>query len=156
MRKSIIDRDIQPAFKNRLLVEISADDLRALYKKVKARGSPAAAAHVRDIVKQVYAFAILHGEKVDNPADAWGAGVNRDVRAEGSVTVAFGDPPDVPADGVGGHIPNHPLGAAPDPADAVRKSEHLMLSISLNQSESPSLPAFFEWRAQFAFVRRLY
>ncbi len=24
--------------------------------------------HVRDIVKQVYAFAILHGEKVDNPA----------------------------------------------------------------------------------------
>lgn len=37
MRKSIVDRDILPAFKNRLLVEISADDLRALCNKVKAR-----------------------------------------------------------------------------------------------------------------------
>jgi len=31
-----------------------------------ARGT-ATAVHVGDIVKQVYAFAILHGEKVDNP-----------------------------------------------------------------------------------------
>ena len=73
MRKSIVDRDILPAFKNRLLNEISADDLRALCGKVKARGAPATAVHVRDIVKQVYAFAILHGEKVDNPADGVGA-----------------------------------------------------------------------------------
>lgn len=73
MRKSIVDRDILPAFKNRLLVEISADDLRALCNKVKARGAPATAVHVRDIVKQVYAFAILHGEKVDNPPDGVGA-----------------------------------------------------------------------------------
>ncbi len=29
---------------------------------------PATAIHVRDIVKQIYAFAILHGEKVANPA----------------------------------------------------------------------------------------
>ncbi|MET4575322.1 integrase [Ottowia thiooxydans] len=41
--------------------------------KVKARGAPATAVHVRDIVKQVYAFAILHGEKVDNPATDMGA-----------------------------------------------------------------------------------
>ncbi|MGR4870270.1 tyrosine-type recombinase/integrase [Variovorax sp. LARHSF232] len=73
MRKSIVDRDILPAFKNRLLTEISADDLRALCNKVKARGAPATAVHVRDIVKQVYAFAILHGEKVANPADDVGA-----------------------------------------------------------------------------------
>lgn len=73
MRKSIVDRDILPAFKNRLLVEISADDLRALCNKVKARGAPATAVHVRDILKQVYAFAILHGEKVDNPPDGVGA-----------------------------------------------------------------------------------
>lgn len=69
MRKSIIDRDLFPAFQNRLLTEISPDDLRALCNKVKARGAPATAVHIRDIVKQVYAFAILHGEKVDNPAD---------------------------------------------------------------------------------------
>ena len=46
-----------------------ADDLRALCNKVKARGAPATAVHVRDIVKQIYGFAILHGEKVANPAD---------------------------------------------------------------------------------------
>ncbi|MGO4605913.1 tyrosine-type recombinase/integrase [Variovorax sp. 2RAF20] len=69
MRKSILDRDILPIFENRLLMEITADDLRELCNKVKARGAPATAVHVRDIVKQVYAFAILHGEKVPNPAD---------------------------------------------------------------------------------------
>ncbi len=69
MRKSVIDRDILPAFGNRLLTEITADDLRALCNKVKARGAPATALHVRDIVKQVYGFAILHGEKVANPAE---------------------------------------------------------------------------------------
>ena len=47
--------------------------MHALGGKVKARGAPATAVHVRDIVKQVYAFAILHGEKVDNPADGVGA-----------------------------------------------------------------------------------
>jgi len=69
MRKSIIDRDILPVFKNRLLSEISPDDLRELCNKVKDRGAPATAVHVRDIVKQVFGFAILHGEKVANPAD---------------------------------------------------------------------------------------
>lgn len=69
MRKSILDRDILPAFQNRLLTEITADDLRDLCNKVKGRGAPATAIHVRDIVKQVYGFAILHGEKVANPAD---------------------------------------------------------------------------------------
>lgn len=69
MRKSIIDRDILPAFRNKLLAEIGTDDLRALCAKVKARGAPATAVHVRDIVKQVFGFAILHGEKIANPAD---------------------------------------------------------------------------------------
>lgn len=36
---------------------------------VKARSAPATAIHIRDIVKQVYAFAILHGERLSNPAD---------------------------------------------------------------------------------------
>lgn len=72
MRKSILDRDILPVFQNRLLTEITADDLRELCNKVKARGAPATAVHVRDIVKQVYGFAILHGERVTNPADEVG------------------------------------------------------------------------------------
>ncbi len=69
MRRSIYERDILPTFCNRLLTEITPDDLRAMCAKVKERGAPATAVHVRDIVKLVFAFAILHGEKVANPAD---------------------------------------------------------------------------------------
>ncbi|MDE2166347.1 MAG: tyrosine-type recombinase/integrase [Alphaproteobacteria bacterium] len=69
MRKAIFDRDILPAWKNRLLSEITADDLRALCLKVKERGAPATAIHVRDIVKQIFGFAKANGEKVPNPAD---------------------------------------------------------------------------------------
>ena len=69
MRRSIYERDILPTFRNRLLTEITPDVLRAMCAKVKERGAPATAVHVRDIVKLVFAFAILHGEKVPNPAD---------------------------------------------------------------------------------------
>jgi integrase len=69
MRKSIIDRDIMPTFRNLLLAEIGPEDLRNLCAKVKERGAPATAVHVRDIVKQVFGFAALHGDKASNPAD---------------------------------------------------------------------------------------
>ncbi|ATQ57030.1 tyrosine-type recombinase/integrase [Paracoccus yeei] len=72
MRRTIYERDILPTFRNRLLAEISPEDLRAMCAKVKGRGAPATAVHARDIVKLVYAFAILHGEKVANPADEVG------------------------------------------------------------------------------------
>jgi integrase len=71
MRRSIFDRDLVPAFKTRLLKEIEPGDLRALCAKIKDRGAPATALHVRDIVKH-YGFAILHGEKIANPADEVG------------------------------------------------------------------------------------
>lgn len=69
MRRSIFERDVLPAFSKRFLTEVKADDLRQLCAKVKDRGAPATAIHVRDIIKQIFAFAILHGEKVKNPAD---------------------------------------------------------------------------------------
>ena len=72
MRRSIYERDLLTVFRNRLLTEITPNDLRAHCAKVKDRGAPATALHVRDIVKQVYGFAILHGEKVANPADEVG------------------------------------------------------------------------------------
>ncbi|QND66409.1 tyrosine-type recombinase/integrase [Mesorhizobium loti] len=72
MRRSIYERDILPSFRNRLLTEITPDDLRMMCGKVKDRGAPATAVHVRDIVKLIFAFAILHGEKVANPADEVG------------------------------------------------------------------------------------
>jgi integrase len=72
MRRTIYERDLLPVFRNRLLTEITPDDLRAVCAKVKERGAPATAVHVRDILKQIYGFAILHGEKVKNPADEVG------------------------------------------------------------------------------------
>ncbi|TIL83166.1 MAG: DUF4102 domain-containing protein [Mesorhizobium sp.] len=72
MRKAVFDRDILPIWDKRLLTEITSDDLRALCAKVRDRGAPATAIHVRDIVKQVYGYAILHGEKIANPADEVG------------------------------------------------------------------------------------
>lgn len=72
MRRAIFERDILPTYRNRLLTEITPDDLRALCAKVKDRGAPATAVHVRDIVKLIYGFAILHGEKVANPAEEVG------------------------------------------------------------------------------------
>lgn len=72
MRRTIFERELLPVWRNRLLTEITGDDLRALCAKIVERGAPATAIHVRDIVKQIYGFAILHGEKVSNPADEVG------------------------------------------------------------------------------------
>jgi integrase len=69
MRRSIFERELLPVWKNRLLTEITPDDLRAHCGKIVDRGAPATAIHVRDILKQIYGFAILYGEKVANPAD---------------------------------------------------------------------------------------
>ena len=72
MRRAIFERELLPAWRNRLLTEITPDDLRAHCRSIVERGAPATAIHARDIVKQIYGFAILHGEKVANPADEVG------------------------------------------------------------------------------------
>src|SRR6202007_576543 len=69
MRRSIFERELLPPWRKRLLSEIAPDDLRKHCAAIVERGAPATAIHVRDIVKQIYGFAILHGEKVPNPAD---------------------------------------------------------------------------------------
>ncbi len=69
MRRSIYERDVEPAFKNRLLTEIEPADVRALCETVKGRGAPATAIHIRDQINLIFAFARLHGEKVENPAN---------------------------------------------------------------------------------------
>jgi integrase len=72
MRRSIFERELLPVWRNRLLTEITPDDLRTHCGKIVERGAPATAIHVRDILKQIYGFAILHGERVANPADEVG------------------------------------------------------------------------------------
>jgi integrase len=73
MRRSIFERELLPVWRNRLLTEITPDDLRAHCGSMVERGAPATAIHVRDLLKQIYGFAILHGEKVANPADEVGS-----------------------------------------------------------------------------------
>jgi integrase len=72
MRRSILERELLPYWRNRQLPEITPSDLRAHCLMIVERGAPATAIHVRDIVKQIYGFAILHGEKIANPADEVG------------------------------------------------------------------------------------
>ena len=72
MRKTVIDRDILPVFQNRRMTEIGPEDLRALCAKIKGRGAPATAVIAREMVKLVFAYAAMHGEKAPNPADEVG------------------------------------------------------------------------------------
>ena len=69
MRRGVYRREVEPEYANRLLTEVSSDDVRALCMKIKTRGSPATAIHARDIIKGIYNFANLHGHKVESPAE---------------------------------------------------------------------------------------
>lgn len=69
MRRSVYERELKPKFANQKLVEITHEDLRALTDTIVARGAPATAVHTREIVLQVFRWAIERGQKVENPAD---------------------------------------------------------------------------------------
>ncbi len=69
MRRSVYARELEGKFGNQKLAEITHEDLRALTDAIVERGAPATAVHTRDIVLQVYRWAIERGQKVENPAD---------------------------------------------------------------------------------------
>lgn len=69
MRRSIYERELKPKFGNQKLVEITHEDLRALTDTIVERGAPATAVHVREVVSQVYRWAIERGQKLENPAE---------------------------------------------------------------------------------------
>ena len=50
-------------------MEITHEDLRSLTDAIVDRGAPATAVHAREVVLQVYRWAIERGQKVENPAD---------------------------------------------------------------------------------------
>ena len=70
MRKSILDRDVLPELGKRRMEEIKPSQIIALCDKIKERGAPATAVHVREIIQQVYRHAIGRGLKLENPAEA--------------------------------------------------------------------------------------
>lgn len=69
MRRSIYERELKPKFGNQKLCEITHEDLRTLTNTIVERGAPATAVHVREVVMQVFRWAIERGQKVENPAD---------------------------------------------------------------------------------------
>ena len=69
MRRSVYERELMPCFGNRKLSEINHEDLRALTDTIVARGAPATAVHVREVVMAVYRWANERGQRVENPAD---------------------------------------------------------------------------------------
>ncbi|MCP9340134.1 tyrosine-type recombinase/integrase [Stutzerimonas xanthomarina] len=69
MRRSVYERELKSEFGSRKLIEINHEDLRALADSIVERGAPATAVHAREIVQQVFRWAIERGQKVENPAD---------------------------------------------------------------------------------------
>lgn len=71
MRKAIYDRDIKGAFGRLRLEEITSSQIMMLCEKIKKdRDAPATAAHVREIIMQVFRFVKDRGVKIENPAEA--------------------------------------------------------------------------------------
>jgi hypothetical protein len=69
MRRSVYERELKPKFGNQKLPEITHEDLRILTDAIVERGAPATAVHVREVVMQVFRWAIERGQKVENPAE---------------------------------------------------------------------------------------
>uniref|UniRef100_UPI0021CC81A8 tyrosine-type recombinase/integrase n=1 Tax=Serratia marcescens TaxID=615 RepID=UPI0021CC81A8 len=69
MWRSVYQRELKSKFAQQKLTEITHEDLRALTDNIVEREAPATAVHAREIVLQVYRWAIERGQKVDNPAD---------------------------------------------------------------------------------------
>jgi len=69
MRRSVYERELKPKFGNQKLLEITHEDLRALTDAIVERGAPATAVHAREVVLQVFRWAIERGQKVENPAE---------------------------------------------------------------------------------------
>ncbi|MDR3088113.1 MAG: tyrosine-type recombinase/integrase [Azoarcus sp.] len=69
MRRSVYERELKPRFGNQKLAEITHEDLRILTDAIVERGAPATAVHVREVVMQVFRWAIERGHKGENPAE---------------------------------------------------------------------------------------
>jgi putative integrase P4 len=69
LRVATYERDIKDTFGNRLMTEITADEIRSHCEKIKERGAPSTAIFVRDLIANVYRYAVQRGHKFANPAD---------------------------------------------------------------------------------------
>uniref|UniRef100_UPI00300EFFFE tyrosine-type recombinase/integrase n=1 Tax=Avibacterium paragallinarum TaxID=728 RepID=UPI00300EFFFE len=69
LRIATYECDIKETFGNRLMNEITTDEIRRHCEKIKDRGAPSTAIFVRDLIANIYRYAIQRGHKFSNPAD---------------------------------------------------------------------------------------
>lgn len=69
LKRGIIAREILPSFGNKLLKEISTESVLSHCEKIRDRGAPSTAVHVREIMASVFRFANGIGVKIDNPVE---------------------------------------------------------------------------------------
>ena len=69
LRIATYERDIKSTFGNRLMTEITTDEIRRHCEQIKDRGAPSTAIFVRDLIANIYRYAIQRGHKFANPAD---------------------------------------------------------------------------------------
>ena len=69
LRIATYERDIKTTFGNKLMTEITTDEIRRHCEKIKDRGAPSTAIFVRDLIANIYRYAIQRGHKFANPAD---------------------------------------------------------------------------------------
>ncbi|WP_278976713.1 tyrosine-type recombinase/integrase [Oligella urethralis] len=69
LRYATYEREMKKLFGNKLLSEITTDEIRRHCMKIKERGAPSTAIFVRDLFNAVYRYAKLQGVDVENPAE---------------------------------------------------------------------------------------
>ncbi len=69
MRRALYERDLKPFFGNRLLHEITEEDVRSRADSILQRGAPATAVLAREVLMLVFRWANARGYKGSNPAD---------------------------------------------------------------------------------------
>jgi integrase len=65
-----LDRDILPTLKDKLLSEITVEDVSKIIDLKKALGSDAVALELRNLIKRIFDYAIAHQKVAFNPASA--------------------------------------------------------------------------------------
>lgn len=65
-----LDRDILPALKDKLLADVSIEDVQKIVELKKAQGSDSVALELRNLIKRIFDYAIAQQKLTFNPAKA--------------------------------------------------------------------------------------
>lgn len=69
LRLAIYERELATGFGNKLMTEITSEDIRAHCELIRDRGAPSTAVFVRDLFNATYRYAISKGHPFKNPAE---------------------------------------------------------------------------------------